>query len=245
MGSTMVKFARSQSRSRFLRAAVVLILLGVVLVPVAVGASHQFKDVPDSNIFHDDIAWLADQAITIGCNPPANDMFCPADNVTREQMAAFMKRLATGRAVDAGTLEGNTAGDLTTDAYALTANLARVPANGLQNTETMAQLTGIPAGSYLIMAKGYQTYVGGDGKADSLCELVAETDVDQTRSTVDNLHHHPTSFLVVHTYAKDGGTAELKCTHNGGADMTINSIKITAVSVDGLTHTDTTPGPAG
>jgi hypothetical protein len=241
MGKTMVKFAASQTRSRWLRTALVVIVMGVVLVPVAVGAAHQFKDVPDSNTFHDDIAWLADQDITKGCNPPTNDMFCPADNVTREQMAAFMKRLATGQAVDAGTLEGNTAGELTADAYALTSNGGQVPANGLQNTETIAQLTGIPAGSYVIMAKGYQTYVGGDGKGDSLCELVAETDVDQTRSTVDNLHHHPTSFMVVHTYTADGGTAELKCTHNGGADMVLNGVKITAISVDTLVHTDATP----
>jgi hypothetical protein len=80
----------------------------VLLVPVAAVASHQFKDVPDSNIFHNDIAWMSDNGITEGCNPPANDMY----NVTREQMAAFMHRLATSRAVDAGTVEGMTAADL-------------------------------------------------------------------------------------------------------------------------------------
>jgi hypothetical protein len=38
------------------------------------------------------IAWLADQGITNGCNPPANTMFCPDDPVTRGQMAAFLVR---------------------------------------------------------------------------------------------------------------------------------------------------------
>lgn len=239
----MVKFAASQTRSCWLRTALVVLVMGVVLVPVAVGAAHQFKDVPDSNIFHDDIAWLAGNDITKGCNPPANDLFCPTDNVTREQMAAFMQRLAIGQPVDAGTLEGSTSAELTTDAYALTSRGGQVPANGLQDTETISQLTGIPAGSYVIMAKGYQTYLGGDGRGDSLCELVAENDVDQTRSTVINLQHHPTSFLLVHTCEEDGGTAELKCTHSGGADMTISSVKITAISVDALMHTDTTPKP--
>jgi hypothetical protein len=30
--------------------------------------------------------------VTQGCNPPANDRFCPDDFVTRAQMAAFFKR---------------------------------------------------------------------------------------------------------------------------------------------------------
>jgi hypothetical protein len=35
---------------------------------------------------------LAAEGITQGCNPPLNDMFCPNDNVTRGQMAAFLVR---------------------------------------------------------------------------------------------------------------------------------------------------------
>ncbi|MFQ5554469.1 MAG: hypothetical protein ACE5GC_03750 [Acidimicrobiia bacterium] len=64
---------------------------------------------PDTNTFHADITWLAGNGITRGCNPPDNTLFCPADAVTREQMAAFMKRLAATRAVDAGSLEGQAA----------------------------------------------------------------------------------------------------------------------------------------
>jgi hypothetical protein len=30
--------------------------------------------------------------VTLGCNPPANDKFCPDDKVTRGQMAAFLTR---------------------------------------------------------------------------------------------------------------------------------------------------------
>ena len=53
----------------------------------AVIAGHRFTDVPNSNIFHGDITWLADHDITRGCNPPANDRFCPTRFVTREEMA--------------------------------------------------------------------------------------------------------------------------------------------------------------
>jgi hypothetical protein len=55
-------------------------------------AATSFTDVPDSNIFSDDIEWLAQMEITKGCNPPTNDMFCPRDYVTRGQMAAFLVR---------------------------------------------------------------------------------------------------------------------------------------------------------
>jgi hypothetical protein len=71
-----------------------------------VWASHQFTDVPDSHIFHTGISWMKDNNITVGCNPPANTQFCPDDNVTRGQMATFMKRLAENQVVDAGRLAG-------------------------------------------------------------------------------------------------------------------------------------------
>ncbi len=57
-------------------------------------AAHEFTDVPASNVFHDDIAWLADAGVTLGCNPPANDQFCPNAAVSRAQMAAFLHRFA-------------------------------------------------------------------------------------------------------------------------------------------------------
>jgi len=55
-----------------------------------------FDDVPGTHTFFTDVEWLADQGITKGCNPPANNLFCPDDSVTRGQMAAFLHRaLAT------------------------------------------------------------------------------------------------------------------------------------------------------
>jgi hypothetical protein len=73
---------------------VALLVAGSLLIPAAVFASHQFTDVPNSNQFHTAIGWMKDNNITIGCNPPANTLYCPDDNVTREQMAAFMLRLS-------------------------------------------------------------------------------------------------------------------------------------------------------
>jgi len=54
-------------------------------------SSIEFTD-DDFTIFEDAIEKLATAGITRGCNPPTNDRFCPTDPVTREQMAAFLKR---------------------------------------------------------------------------------------------------------------------------------------------------------
>ncbi len=51
----------------------------------------EFTDI-DGSVFTEAINKLAAAGITKGCNPPANDQFCPGDRVTREQMAAFLER---------------------------------------------------------------------------------------------------------------------------------------------------------
>ena len=46
----------------------------------------------DGTTFEADINALAHAGITKGCNPPDNDQFCPGGQVTRGEMAAFLKR---------------------------------------------------------------------------------------------------------------------------------------------------------
>lgn len=62
--------------------------------------SGTFSD-DDGNTFEFSIEWLAGEGITKGCNPPTNTLFCPNDNVTRGQMAAFLAR-ALGYSDDGG-----------------------------------------------------------------------------------------------------------------------------------------------
>lgn len=81
-------------RFRKLSITTVVILVLTTAVSTAVIAAHSFTDVPDDNTFHADIEWIAENRVTRGCNPPANDEYCPDDNVTREQMSAFMRRLS-------------------------------------------------------------------------------------------------------------------------------------------------------
>lgn len=55
------------------------------------GAVADFSDTVGL-VFEDDINRLAAAGITLGCNPPDNDRFCPSESVTRGQMAAFLAR---------------------------------------------------------------------------------------------------------------------------------------------------------
>ncbi|HXU36937.1 MAG TPA: hypothetical protein VN937_11290 [Blastocatellia bacterium] len=54
-------------------------------------ATQRFNDVPPSNIFYNFIDRMAVLNITLGCTPD-HLFYCPADPVTRAQMAAFLVR---------------------------------------------------------------------------------------------------------------------------------------------------------
>lgn len=46
----------------------------------------------DTSVFEEDIEWVAERAITVGCNPPDNNRYCPDAPVLRGEMAAFLDR---------------------------------------------------------------------------------------------------------------------------------------------------------
>jgi len=71
-----------------------VILLVLALAPAVVSAAGGAFVDDDDSIFETDIEWLATAGVTLGCNPPVNDRFCPGANVNRGQMAAFMRRFA-------------------------------------------------------------------------------------------------------------------------------------------------------
>lgn len=54
----------------------------------------RFKDVPDDHVHFAAIEWLAANGITKGINPPENDLYGPAQPVTRGQFATFLYRFA-------------------------------------------------------------------------------------------------------------------------------------------------------
>lgn len=55
------------------------------------GGTSPFGD-DNGTTFETDISAIASAGITAGCNPPANDRYCPDGLVTRAQMAAFLVR---------------------------------------------------------------------------------------------------------------------------------------------------------
>src|SRR5690606_41544436 len=88
--------------ARSARRRVILAVVGVLAMLTATAATAAvagFNDVPDDHLFASEIEWLADMDITRGCNPPANDQFCPDGFVTRGQMAAFLYRVANNVAM--------------------------------------------------------------------------------------------------------------------------------------------------
>jgi S-layer family protein len=55
------------------------------------GVGNWFTD-DDGSVFEADIDRLREAGVTAGCNPPDNDLFCPDNEVKRDQMASFLAR---------------------------------------------------------------------------------------------------------------------------------------------------------
>jgi hypothetical protein len=55
-------------------------------------SSQDFFVDDEGSVFESAINKIAAAGITLGCNPPTNNRYCPRDLVTRGQMAAFIKR---------------------------------------------------------------------------------------------------------------------------------------------------------
>lgn len=126
-------------KARWVRIAALVAVTALVALPTAAVAGHRFVDVPDTNIFHDDIEAIALAGVTAGCGA---NIYCPNANVTRGQMAAFMNRL--------GALAGQT--PVVNAKTALTAASAA-------NADT---LDGLDSTDFLKVGEG------GGGDADTL-----------------------------------------------------------------------------
>ncbi len=66
-------------------------------------SSHAGFDDIDSSVFADSIRRMASAQVTLGCNPPTNDRYCPDELMTRGQMAAFIWRAQSRPALGAPT----------------------------------------------------------------------------------------------------------------------------------------------
>ncbi len=67
------------------------LLVAIAIASALTPAADHFDD-DEGSVHEADINALADAGVTVGCNPPVNDRFCPRDSVSREQMASFLVR---------------------------------------------------------------------------------------------------------------------------------------------------------
>ena len=92
--------ASVHQRNTIIELAVLLLVAAFVGVLSAPPASAETTDLPPGGSFVDDngsvhepnIEAIAHLGLTRGCNPPANDRFCPGAGVQRNHMAAFIDR---------------------------------------------------------------------------------------------------------------------------------------------------------
>lgn len=208
--------APSEGMSARLRVLLVLVVV-LLLVPVAVtAAGGPFVD-DDDSMFEMDIEWMAAHGITLGCNPPTNDHYCPDANVTRGQMAAFMHRLANDQA---------------NIAY-LVAVDAKTDIEGQDFYETVLELDGLPAGSYQVIAKGEFHSSEIMTEAHPRCKLMAGHEFDTTSPSVAPGQTVPWMLTAVTYMAEDNSVINLDCRDHGEM-VTLSNTRITAVGVNGI-----------
>jgi hypothetical protein len=74
-----------------------------------------FADVPESNLFHDDIETIFREAVTAGCGP---GLYCPLDLVSRAQMAVLILRASLGASYQPPPATGAVFADVPASAFA-------------------------------------------------------------------------------------------------------------------------------
>ncbi|HJR91996.1 MAG TPA: S8 family serine peptidase, partial [Acidimicrobiia bacterium] len=148
--------------------------------PPPPGEPPSFDDVPDDHLFAKEIAWLATQGITRGCNPPDNTMFCPDDDVTRGQMAAFLNRALELPATGEDFFVDDTGDVFENDINELAAAGITKGCNPPDNTMFCSQRTLTRAEMATFMVRGYSLTPGaGDDLFVDDDSSVHELDIDR------------------------------------------------------------------
>jgi hypothetical protein len=165
-------------------------LVLVVLVAWTVGAAAALAAAPlepggtfrddDGNVHEGSIEAIAGAEITRGCNPPANDRYCPAESVTRGQMAAFLVRARGLAAADGDYFVDGVGSVFEDDINRLAAAGVTRGCNPPANTEFCpdAYVTRGQMAAFLVRAFGYGDPGAGDAFEDD-DNSVFEGDIDR------------------------------------------------------------------
>lgn len=214
------------------RAPKVLVAVALVAVGALVGssvavASHQFSDVPDTNPFHDDIGWAAENGIVNGYG---NGTYGPGNGVTRQAMAAMLRRLAgAAPGVDpVVTADGievfREGGDDTV-----------ITATSSLSAQEVATVSVESAGLYLVFVTG-EVYTQQDeasvscylGDTGAIRAMLFYTDLDE----IFRYRQPVTGFGII----DEGASAEFtvrchKFGTQGAGDTSINALNVVAVKI--------------
>jgi len=151
--------------------------------------SAEFLD-DDDSVFENDIRMLATAGITLGCNPPTNNRFCPDDPVTRGQMASFLARairnLGGGGGGDGGGDDGDGDGNVTTTTLTSTGwHLVTVDSRAAAGRWSSVQALGtVPVVSYWLPTLFDLGYAHcDDAECSSNTKVRFETDEQDGRAT--------------------------------------------------------------
>jgi SpoIID/LytB domain protein len=146
---------------------------------IAPGTIPPFVDIGGS-IHYDSIAFIWQEGITKGCNPPTNDRFCPDGDVTRGQMAAFLTRALALPAASQDHFTDDAAsifeGDINRLAEAGITKGCNPPVNDRFCPE--AKVTRGQMAAFLVRAFGYTDAGDGDLFVDD-DGLIFEADIDR------------------------------------------------------------------
>jgi len=206
-----------------------VIAFAVFVLPAVVSAAGGFTDVADTNVFKADIDWLAATGVTKGCNPPTNDKFCPGNTVTREQMAAFMHRLAANKVVDAKTaIDSDTLdGKHATDFLGATAKAA--DANLLDGSDSTAYRTRIVG----VVCEGAKCGDPGNLTNAKILELTITAPASgylQIDTSIDATIGSPTNDYVAVWLTLNGDTASFSGCEGSFLGIPLGANRILATS---------------
>lgn len=163
-------------------AGVLVSVLAAASLAGELGPGGTFSD-DNGNIHEGNIEAIAAVGVTKGCNPPANNRFCPASSVTRGQMAAFLVRAldlpSTG--TDFFTDDGGSAfeNDINRLAAAGIANGCNPPDSDRFCPET--DVTREVMAAFLVRGFGYADTGGGGLFADTTGSIFGG-DIDKLAS---------------------------------------------------------------
>ena len=110
----------------------VVMTIAVQAADVLAAPCAGFTDVNSTSSFCTNVNWLKNRAITLGCTSAT--LFCPADEVPRLQMAAFLNRLGNALAPVQWQASASGSNDLNLDAGETICALPPIAITGVPRT---------------------------------------------------------------------------------------------------------------